>query len=185
MPTDLLITWWILIALGLFWYLLKGLLKGFWWPFRSLKLVKYSQSYGPNEVYDISFFVSNFLISSSRSIPSITTSIPYIALTSNHFFFTSTLSLLSLFMPIFQSGCLLRLSAHPILLPGICFRWKSNLDRYRAHCACLLFNFWLLIKYSRFLWLLQFSNLSCVPSSKCLHSSRYLMIANISLSWIS
>jgi len=31
---------------------LKGLLKGFWWPFRSLKLVKYSQSYSPNEVCD-------------------------------------------------------------------------------------------------------------------------------------
>jgi len=32
---------------------LKGLLKGFWWPFRLSKLVKYSQSYGPNEVCDI------------------------------------------------------------------------------------------------------------------------------------
>jgi len=31
---------------------LKGLLKGFWWPFRLLKSVKYSQSYGLNEVYD-------------------------------------------------------------------------------------------------------------------------------------
>jgi len=33
-----------------FWYRLKGLLKGFWWPFRLLKSVKYSWSYGPNEV---------------------------------------------------------------------------------------------------------------------------------------
>jgi len=31
---------------------LKGLFKGFWWPFRSLKLVKYSWSYGLNEVCD-------------------------------------------------------------------------------------------------------------------------------------
>jgi len=31
---------------------LKGLLKGFWWPFRSLKSVKYSWSYGPNKVCD-------------------------------------------------------------------------------------------------------------------------------------
>jgi len=31
---------------------LKGLLKGFWWPFRLLKLVKYSWSSGPNEVCD-------------------------------------------------------------------------------------------------------------------------------------
>jgi len=51
--TDLLITWWILITLGCFWYCLKGLLKGFWWPFRSSKSVKYSWSYGPNKVYDI------------------------------------------------------------------------------------------------------------------------------------
>ena len=29
---------------------MKGLLKGFWWPFRLLKPVKYSWSYGPNEV---------------------------------------------------------------------------------------------------------------------------------------
>jgi len=32
---------------------LKGLLKGFWWPFRSLKSVKYLWSYGPNKVYDM------------------------------------------------------------------------------------------------------------------------------------
>ena len=50
--TDLLITQWILIALRHFWYCLKGLLKGFWWPFRSLKSVKYFQSYGPNEACD-------------------------------------------------------------------------------------------------------------------------------------
>jgi len=31
---------------------LKGFLKGFWLPFRLLKSVKYSQSYGLNEVYD-------------------------------------------------------------------------------------------------------------------------------------
>ena len=29
---------------------MKDLLKGFWWPFRLLKLVKYSQSYGLNKV---------------------------------------------------------------------------------------------------------------------------------------
>ena len=33
-------------------YHLKGLLKGFWWPFILSKLVKYSQSYGLNEVCD-------------------------------------------------------------------------------------------------------------------------------------
>ena len=50
--TDLLITWWILIALRFFWYHLKGLLKGFLWPFRLLKSVKYPWSYGLNEVCD-------------------------------------------------------------------------------------------------------------------------------------
>ena len=40
------------MALKRFWYRLKGLLKGFWWLFRSLKSVKYSWSYGPNEVCD-------------------------------------------------------------------------------------------------------------------------------------
>ena len=50
--TDLLITLWILIALRCFWYCLKGLLKGFWLPFRLLKLVKYFWSYGLNEVCD-------------------------------------------------------------------------------------------------------------------------------------
>ena len=50
--TDLLITQWILIALRCFWYHLKGLLKGFWWLFRSSKLVKYPQSYGMNEACD-------------------------------------------------------------------------------------------------------------------------------------
>ena len=33
-----------------FWYCLKGLLKCFWWPFRLLKSVKYSQSSGSNKV---------------------------------------------------------------------------------------------------------------------------------------
>jgi len=31
---------------------LKGLLQGFWYPFRLLKSVKYSWSYGLNEVYN-------------------------------------------------------------------------------------------------------------------------------------
>jgi len=43
-----------------FWYHLKGLLKGFLWPFRLLKLVKYSWSYGPNEVCDTILVVSSF-----------------------------------------------------------------------------------------------------------------------------
>ena len=34
--------------------LFERFFKGFWWPFRLLKLVKYSWGYGPNEVCDTS-----------------------------------------------------------------------------------------------------------------------------------
>ena len=104
-----------------------------------------------------------------------------ITLTSSHYFFTNTLSLLSLSIPIYQSGHLLRLSALSILLSNTCFSIKSNLDRYNAYFACLWFNFWLLMKYSRFLWSLQISNFICVPSSRCLYSSGYQIIASIFL----
>jgi len=40
---------------------LKGLLKGFWWPFRSLKSVKYFWSYGPNEVCDTDYATGGVL----------------------------------------------------------------------------------------------------------------------------
>jgi len=49
----------LVIALRHFWYHLKGLLKGFWWPFRLLKSVKYSWSYGPNKVCDSLTLVSS------------------------------------------------------------------------------------------------------------------------------
>ena len=77
-----LITWWILIALRHFWYCLKGLLKGFWWPFRLLKSVKYFWSYGPNEVCDSVISTSPFsqsipgLWAASHGIPSITSIFP-------------------------------------------------------------------------------------------------------------
>jgi len=41
---------------------LKGLLKGFWWPFRLLKSVKYSWSYGLNEACDIERISSLYLV---------------------------------------------------------------------------------------------------------------------------
>ena len=46
-------------ALRHFQYCLKGLLKGFWWPFRLLKSVKYFWSYGPNEVCNTLFVSSS------------------------------------------------------------------------------------------------------------------------------
>ena len=60
MPTNLLITQWILITLRYFWYHLKGFLKYFWWPFRSSKSVEYSRSYSPDEVYNSYFWVIEF-----------------------------------------------------------------------------------------------------------------------------
>ena len=82
-------------------------------------------------------FASDFLIFSNRSIPSITTSVTYITLTSSYFFFTNILFLLFFFIPTYQSRYLLRLLALPILLPGTYFSIKSNLDRYNAYLAYL------------------------------------------------
>ena len=96
-------------------------------------------------------FTFDFLISSSRSTPSTIISTVSILFVSNYSGFTSISSLLFFSTPISQSGLLLRLSAFPILLSGTCFSVKSNLDRYKAYFACLLFNFCAFIKYSRFL----------------------------------
>ena len=132
-----------------------------------------------------SFLTSYFLTLSSKFTLFIMTSTTLILFTSNHFFFTSVCSLLSFFTPTSQSGLLLNPFALPILLPEICFNTKSNLDRYRAHRICLWFNFWLLMKYSRFLWSVHTSNLLLAPSRKCLHASRHCITASISLSYIS
>ena len=96
-------------------------------------------------------FASNSVIFSNRSTLSIITSVTFVTLTSSYSFFNNVLFLLSFSTPFCQSGCLLRLLAFPILLPETCLSVKSNLDRYSAHLACLQFNFWLLMKYSRFL----------------------------------
>ena len=79
--------------------------------------------------------------------------------------FTNFWSSLSLSTPFCQSGLLLGLSTFPMLFPGTCFNPKLNYDRYRAHFACLQFNFWLVIKYWRFLWSVQISNSSLPPPS--------------------
>ena len=125
------------------------------------------------------------LIFSNRSTPSTITSTFSVLLFSNYSFFTNISFLLSLFTSASQSGLLLRLFVFPIFIPGMCFNVKSNLDRYNTHLACHLFNFCTFIKYSRFLWSVQISNFTIVSSRKCLHTSRHLTIANISLSCIS
>ena len=126
-----------------------------------------------------SSFTLDYLTFSSKSTPSTIISTFSVYLTSNHFAFTNISFSLSLSTPISQSGLLLRLSAFPVLLPRTCFNVKSNLDRYNAHLACLQFNFCTFIKYSRFLWSVQISNLTTVPSRKCLHAFKHLITANI------
>ena len=46
-------------------------------------------------------------------------------------------------------------SAFLILTPGICFKVKLNLDKYKAYLAYLQFNFFTFIKYFKFLQLTQ------------------------------
>ena len=98
-----------------------------------------------------SFFTLDCFTFSSRLTPPTIISIFSVFLTSSYLGFTNVLSLLSLFTLTFQSGLLLKLSTFSILLPRTCFSIKSNLDRYRTYLACLLFNFCVFIKYSRFL----------------------------------
>ena len=76
----------------------------------------------------LSSFASDPLIFSNRFTLFMITSITYIALTSSHFFFTNTLSLLSLSIFTCQSGHLLRLSAFHILLSETYLSMKSNLE---------------------------------------------------------
>ena len=77
-----------------------------------------------------------------------------------HSSFINFWSLLSFSTPSCQSGLLFNLSTFSMLFPGTCFDEKLNCDRYRAYLACLQFNFWLVIKYWRFLWSVQISNSS-------------------------
>jgi hypothetical protein len=78
----------------------------------------------------------------------------------------------------------LKASDLPMVLPG---RWcmrKSNLPRSRDQQACLWFSFLAVMKYSRFLWSVQILTWCSTPSTKCLHSSKALTVASISLSCI-
>ena len=130
-----------------------------------------------------SSLASDFLIFSKISTPSTITSPAHILLI--HSGFRSILSSLSPFTPFSRLLLLLNPSAFPILLPGMYLSTKSNLDKYRAHHACLRFRFWLLIKYSKFLWSIQISNFTLALSKKCRHASKHLITPSISLSCIS
>ena len=98
-----------------------------------------------------SSFIFDFLTSSNRSTLSTIISTVSAFLTSSYSGFTNVSFSLSFSTSTSQSGLLLRLSAFPILLSETYFSVKLNLDRYRAHLACLLFNFYAFIKYVRFL----------------------------------
>ena len=60
---------------------------------------------------------------------------------------------------IFQSSYLLSPSIFLIFVSGTYSKIKSNLDKYSAYLACLLFNFFTFMKYSKFLWSVQILNL--------------------------
>ena len=121
---------------------------------------------------------------SSESTLSMITSTSFVLFTSNYSSLTSISSSLSLFTPTSQSSLLLKLSAFSILLSGICLSIKSNLNKYRAYLACLLFNFCTFMKYLRFLWSVQISNFVVIPFRKYLYAFKYLTTANIFLSCI-
>ena len=131
-----------------------------------------------------SSFTLNCFTFSSRFTSSMITSTSSVLHTFSYSGLTKVSFLLSLSTLTSQSSLLLRLSAFSILLPGIYLSIKSNLDRYRAHLACLLFNFCAFIKYSRFLQSVQILNFIVVPSRKCLHASKHLTTTNIFLSYI-
>ena len=68
--------------------------------------------------------------------------------------------------PVPWSALLERVSNFPMLLPGQWYRAKLNQARKSDHLGCLQLSFLAVMKYSRFLWLAQISNLCSVPSRK-------------------
>ena len=61
---------------------------------------------------------------------------------------------------------------------------KSNLARCKDQHAWWRLSFLVVMKYSRFLWLVQISTRWVTPSKKCLYSNTQIM-ASIFLLWIS
>ena len=61
---------------------------------------------------------------------------------------------------------------------------KSKQARYKNQHTYFWFSFLAVMKYSRFLQLVQICTGLAIPLRKCLHSSSVQIIASISLSWI-
>jgi len=78
-------------------------------------------------------FTFDYLTSSNKSTPSMMISTFFVFLTSSYSSFINISFLLSLFISTSQSSLLLRLSVFSILLPGIYFNVKSNLDKYNVY----------------------------------------------------
>ena len=87
-----------------------------------------------------------FLILSLRfpSSTSISTSLIHSSL-------INILSLLSFSTPFCQSALWLSPLALSMLFLGMCFKVKLKHDKYKVYQTCLWFNFWLIMKYWRFL----------------------------------
>ena len=73
----------------------------------------------------------------------------------------------------------------PPCFPGRYMILKLNRDKNPDHLACLRFNSFVVVKYSRFLWSVITLTGDDVPSSSGLHSSKHRTIASSSLSYIS
>ena len=159
------------------WYLNFSFFGTYIFPFFSTNSPFIHHSF-PCIAFIFAFFISSTILTTSSSFflaffkffyiistlgPSITTSSN---LYSQLSFIIIWLSL-SFSISTFQSSLLLSLSAFSILVPGTYFKVKSNLDKYKAHHVYLWFNFCTFMKYSKFLWSVQISNLDCAPSSKC------------------
>ena len=129
------------LSLGTYTFSFLNISSFFSYYFSSLNIFTSACFISSTAFITLSSFVSDFLIFSNKSTLSITISTTCVALISSHSFFTNTLFFLSLSISICQSRCLLRLLAFPILLPGICLKVKSNLDRYKAYLTCLQFSF--------------------------------------------
>ena len=105
------------------------------------------------------FLLCAFLIFFLSSFSSINVSVLFI-----YSSLISVWSWLLFSIPFYQSYLLFNPSAFPMLFSRMCLRMKSNRDRYNVYLACLLFCFWLIIKYWRFLWSIQISNFTFAPS---------------------
>jgi len=87
--------------------------------------------------------------------------------------------------PFLWSALLDNMSGLPIVRLGQWWSRKSNLARCKDQHPWRWLSFLAIMKYSRFLWLVQISTRWVTSSKKYLYSSNAWIMASISLLWIS